>query len=85
MHPPTLPRAPSPTAVAGELERLEETLETAIVRAGSGEDPAFDRRLNAHARNLRMLLAPDAFAAAEKVLEDARRVMAARIRFSLQA
>ena len=64
-------------ALAHELERLDATLDEAVGRAGEGEDLAFARRAGAHLRRLADLLDADAYAAAEQVLDDARRVLGA--------
>lgn len=58
-----------------ELERLDATLDEAVSRAGQGEDPRFARRAGAHLRRLADHLDPDAYAAAEQALEDARRLL----------
>ena len=58
-----------------ELERIDATLDEAARRAGQGCAPDFERRLGAHLRSLRAVLAPDDFSVAEDTMEAAERAM----------
>jgi hypothetical protein len=58
-----------------ELERIEDTLDEAVRRAGDGCGPDFERRLGAHLRSLRSMLGADDMAVAEDAMEAAERVM----------
>ncbi|MCE7032326.1 hypothetical protein LY625_06780 [Lysobacter sp. GX 14042] len=75
---PALPyplRTRTANLLTRELERLDDTLDEAVSRAGQGEDPRFARRAGAHLRRLADYLDADAYAAAEQALEDARRLL----------
>ena len=58
-----------------ELERIEATLDEAAREAGRGCGPDFERRLGAHLRSLRNILATDEMAVAADAMEAAERVM----------
>jgi len=58
-----------------ELARTEATMIQVVRRAGRGNDPEFDRRLDRHARSLRAMLDPDGWVIAMDTIEAARRAM----------
>jgi len=60
-----------------ELARIDATMAQAIRRAGQGCDPDFERRLDAHARSLRVMLDVEGAGVAQDAIDAARRVMEA--------
>lgn len=60
-----------------ELARTEATMRHVVRRAGRGTDPAFDRRLDRHARCLRALLDDAGRTIAGDTIDAARRAMSA--------
>lgn len=60
-----------------ELDLIDATMDAATRRAGGGCDPEFERRLDTHARRLRVLLDADGVAVAQDTIDAARRVMEA--------
>lgn len=58
-----------------ELSRTDATMIQVIRRAGSGSDPEFDRRLDAHVRSLRAILDPEGMVVALDTIEAAKRAL----------